>query len=251
MWSLVIPLGFEWVLLMSIFANFGLAPSQKLVDHPHMGIFLWFAIAASAFAGVALIVFSTVLLASQHLLSHRSFVGTQWVTQVIWAFVPWVLLGLGGISISLLALELEPARESRLEFSKLLGVGLNASPQGYSVLETPVITAFTMRIEGRLKIVVTRGLMERLTPRELELVVQHERVHLQLKHPDLLTFAKFIQLISWRVPLGSLMVRQVERLSEFVADDVVAKKFGTNFVAETLLKFGLAASEERIARLMK
>lgn len=90
-------------------------------------------------------------------------------------------------------------------------------------------------------ILVSRGLVERLTRRERRIVVAHEVAH--LRHRDLLRNHLFDLLLLAHLPWGARSLRRSWRQAlEERADDRVAALYGRESVAQTLVKIVRASS---------
>lgn len=84
-------------------------------------------------------------------------------------------------------------------------------------------------------VLVSRGLLRRLAPRERRIVLAHEMAH--LRHGDLVTNLIFEILLLLQIPWTARMLRAAWRQAlEERADDRVAARYGTEDVAGVLLK---------------
>lgn len=128
------------------------------------------------------------------------------------------------------------------------------------VVEHDAVLAYCL--PGRVRqVVVTRGALDNLTPRELAAVLEHERAHLAGRHHLALAPLRALARAFPGVPLMSAAAREATRLLEMCADDAAARRHGRNAVAGALRALSavdspagsLAASgadvQARIARL--
>lgn len=106
-------------------------------------------------------------------------------------------------------------------------------------------------------VLISRGLLEGLSPRERRVVLAHEAAH--LRRGDLLKSSFFEALLVIHLPGASIRLRCNWRQAiEERADDTVSRRFGRETTARTLLKVvrqqcypvatGLAASGADVAR---
>lgn len=158
---------------------------------------------------------------------------------------PWHLLGFAAalaLVILLLACYLvsEGRALARLRSMRRLAHGFGRM----RVLETDQSFAFAANPRNPF-ILVSRGLIERLTRRERRIVVAHEVAH--LRHRDLSRNVLFDLLLLAHLPWSARPLRQAWRQSlEERADDRVAAIYGRECVAQTLARV-LRASPHRIS----
>ncbi len=104
---------------------------------------------------------------------------------------------------------------SRLD---LLSLPSAASP-GTLVINHPVPVAYCLPGGGRAVTVLSDGLLNLLSPDELNAVMAHERAHLGQRHHLLLwTFAAWRSALPW-LPTSQLALAAVNSLVEMLADD--------------------------------
>lgn len=87
------------------------------------------------------------------------------------------------------------------------------------------------------QLVVTTGALRRLTDRQLDAVLAHERGHARARHDWLLHCSAALASGFPRVPLFAAFGEQVPRLVELAADDVASRRVGR--VATALALVGL------------
>jgi len=82
---------------------------------------------------------------------------------------------------------------------------------------------------------VTSGAIELLSEAELRAAVEHERAHLRYRHHRGVLWSSLITHVMGRLGMLRNYADQVRRLSEMVADDRAAVRFGPRRVAAALL----------------
>jgi Zn-dependent protease with chaperone function len=96
------------------------------------------------------------------------------------------------------------------------------------------------------RVVLSAGLVDLLTERELAAVIEHERAHLRARH-DLLVmpFQAWAVALGW-VPGVRLAGRSVAELTEMLADDVAAARTSRAALAAALAKVALSGEPPAI-----
>lgn len=196
---------------------------------PAAGIVAWQTLTITALLGVALSGLTLVLpllptdrvatimrLTPLELEHHYATPGGGLLAAVTASVIGAALL----LVTALTARDLHAAgRERRMHSARHLLVGVRHR-DGYLVLEhdTPMVYC----LPGRSScIVVTSGAATLLSRRQLFLVLEHERVHLRVRHDVALTFAS---VLSRTFPWWGLLVaahREIHVLAEMQADDIV------------------------------
>lgn len=87
----------------------------------------------------------------------------------------------------------------------------------------------------RSRVVVTRGAVERLSPRELAAVLCHERAHVAQRHHLLIAVAEGLRAAYGFAPLFRAAASELAHLAELAADDAAARRQGRRTVATALL----------------
>lgn len=107
--------------------------------------------------------------------------------------------------------------------------GLGAHrPYGHHVLVVlPADEPLALSVPGSpSQIIVSQGLVERLSPRELAAVVRHEAVHLDHGHEHFLTLAAALEHAFFLVPFVTRSTRTLRTALERWADEVAAGETG-------------------------
>src|SRR5699024_6167987 len=103
----------------------------------------------------------------------------------------------------------------------------------------PVAFALPRRHGG---IVISRGLLDSLSPRELSAVLAHEQAHLSQHHHSVLAVLDAIAGPLRMIPLFDAVVTAVPHLLEIAADDVSRHRSGTPALASALLRLAEAGA---------
>lgn len=130
----------------------------------------------------------------------------------------------------------------------LLPVGRTESVAGYqvTVVADPQPAAFALG-RGRCGIIVSTGLLEKLSAYELRAVLEHEAAHLRERHHLILDFIGSITgPLRW-VPFAAAIADSVPHYLEISADNAAQRRVGTRPLASALLIMGQASNEQRIA----
>src|SRR5699024_2303908 len=101
----------------------------------------------------------------------------------------------------------------------------------------PVAFALPRRHGG---IVISRGLLDSLAPRELSAVLAHEQAHLSQHHHSVLAVLDAITGPLRMIPLFDAVVTAVPHLLEIAANDVSRHRSGTPALARALLRLAEA-----------
>jgi len=127
-------------------------------------------------------------------------------------------------------------------------LNLLSSPSAHSpatlVINYPAPVAYCLPGGEGSVTVLSEGLLELLSPAELEAVMRHERAHLAQRHDLLLlAFAAWRTALPW-LPTSQLAQRAVSELTEMLADDAALREARR----ETLIRaIAVVASGERPA----
>lgn len=130
------------------------------------------------------------------------------------------------------------------------------------VVENPAHYAFSYGLVWP-KILISTGLIRRLSPQQLEAVVLHESYHLRLHHPFFLVAGEVMTATIFFLPILASLVKRMRIHFELGADSFAVARQGTSrhlsLAVATMLAppdqdliyphFGLEALEERLGRL--
>jgi len=118
------------------------------------------------------------------------------------------------------ALATRRARRLRERVAGDLWLGATANVAGHDVVVLPVDRPVAVSFETPTPvIVVSRGLLERLAPDELEAVVEHEAAHLAHHHQRLLTITTMIAPLLGRLPGVAPSIATIRLALERWADE--------------------------------
>ena len=117
-------------------------------------------------------------------------------------------------------------------------------PEGLTAIDTAEPVAYVVP-GGSQAIVLSRGLLETLTPGEIDVVVAHESAHARLRHDRLLLIGHVAVAV---VPFLYPVLRRLEFTLERIADESAVDACGDRcFVGQTLAKVALARHPGRLA----
>ena len=221
---LLIPLAIEWVILVTT-----LAPTAfigRFTTKPRLGILVWFASFLTAGASV-LIAVAVALWAYTDTVSaliRNDFGSTNWLIALMVSFAPWIALALGGVSLALVNLKLEPISKAAKELKPLLE--LSKTPL-FQFMGTPVSTVdlpFAYALATKREIVISRSVVERLSNDQLDAVLWHELCHVRENHFAIKRLARFILALSPFLAASQALVSEIERLVEIAADNFALRR---------------------------
>ncbi|HLU98180.1 MAG TPA: M56 family metallopeptidase [Thermobifida alba] len=101
------------------------------------------------------------------------------------------------------------------------------------VVESPTPDAYCVP-GGGLGVVVTRGAVEALTPRQMDAVLAHEWAHLRGRHHLLVSWVRLLCEAFPGVPLLRAAVEEVTELVEWAADDYAVRRVGVGPLAHAV-----------------
>lgn len=215
--SLLIPLAFEWIALITLFAPLVLA--GKFRNRPNLGLVIWFASFLSAgVAGVILIAALIDSVIATWLKLHANPNGTEvWWQALLSGFAPWLFLAVAGISLALLNLRLASLIESKREISPLAQLASRPIQEfnGHQVrvIDVPIDHAFT---DGRA-IYVSDQLWQKSEQDERQRILRHEAEHIRLRHPLLKRMVQVIYLLTPKFAASNFLQTEVNELTEIIA----------------------------------
>lgn len=96
------------------------------------------------------------------------------------------------------------------------------------------------------QIVLTNGLVESLTAREVSAVVEHERAHLTGRHQWLIRLGSLNRSCFPRLPSARGLDTSIRLLTELVADDVAARTCGHADVARALHRMARLTGDDSL-----
>lgn len=221
---LVIPLAIEWIILVTTLAP--LLLPKRFDARPQLGIAVWFTTFLSAglasllAIAIAIWAYSDTLIA----LNSNAIGDEKWYLALIVSFAPWLALAIGGITLALINIKLEPMFEAAREIVPLLDLGkqplLNFMGTPVSVVQLP----FAYALATNREIIISQFAVDHLSKDELDAVLWHELGHVKSKHFALKKLARLIGTLSSRLAASRLIVAEAERLCEISADNYALKK---------------------------
>ncbi|NQU37555.1 MAG: M56 family metallopeptidase, partial [Actinobacteria bacterium] len=242
-----------WALLgyAAIVALFGgavLRRSKWVTRYPRLGVWSWLAAFMSVFLAIAMAGLQMISDEVAHLLltgtggsaAHFAAISAQTACVLILAIASaGSLLGAASVASSARKMRRESARHlSQLRVAARFDSHLNTF-----VVASDGLAAYS--IAGPTpSIVVTEGVINTLSERELAAVVAHEAEHLRDRHALKLAAASGLRRVFGYVPLFRTGHQQLPQLLEMVADDSAARTSGRRNLASAVLRMAEARSPE-------
>lgn len=133
------------------------------------------------------------------------------------------------------------ARRRRRAHSRMLRMLATRDDElGVLVLDHPAPACYCLPGD----VVITTGALERLSAKQLEAVLLHERAHLSGRHHLVIALATAIRRTVPRIRLLAYAERETRRLVELIADDAAVARTGAPTVAAALAVIGSAHAQE-------
>jgi Zn-dependent protease with chaperone function len=133
------------------------------------------------------------------------------------------------------------ARRRRRAHSRMLNMLATRDDElGVLVLEHPAPACYCLPGD----VVITTGALERLSAKQLEAVLLHERAHMSGRHHLIIALAAAIRRTIPHVRLLAYAERETRRLVELIADDAAVARTGAPTVAAALAVIGTAHATE-------
>lgn len=240
-----------FVLVASFVGQRLLARAAWVHTSPHWGIWAWQAL-TMAVAGAIILIPVTLAIPllpigsrlaellrtpTFHLIEHYSTPGGGWLALV--AFLSAFLL-VARIAW-LAATNVHRAAHRRREQLDTLALVGRDHPDGFVLVEHDV--PFVYCLPGRrCRVVVTSGAMKVLSPRELQLVLAHERTHLRVRHDIALALAEALERTFARIALFRRAYSEIATLVEMQADDAAQEVGDRSALAHALVTLTTGAS---------
>ncbi len=179
---------------------------------PARALVLWQAIAlAGGFSMIGALVAAGLALAPHHTLGGGVAIG--------------LALGLAGHLLGHLAATVLSVARSRSRHRALLDLLTSPDPSRPStvILDAPTPVAYCLPQGFGSITVLSRGLLDRLSPDELAAVIAHERAHLTQRHDIVLVaFRAWHSALPW-FPIAARAAEEVAVLVELLADDTARR----------------------------
>lgn len=215
---LLIPLALEWVLLITT-----LAPTAfigRFTSRPRLGLAVWFSslISAALATVLAFVVAAWSYFDTLAALNANQFGDAKWMWALAVSFGPWLALLLGGISLALIQLRLDPLIEAARELVPAVN---QAKRPLMTFMQVPVFQIdlpFAYAVADKRQIIVSSVLPNLLTDDQFEAVLWHELGHVRGRHFGLKKLARFVRVISPSLAASKALVAEVDRLCEAAAD---------------------------------
>jgi Zn-dependent protease with chaperone function len=221
---LVIPLAIEWVIVVTTLAPIFLP--GKFRRSPQLGIVVWFSAFLSAgvaaFASVAISIWA--YLETLTTLNSDAVGSTSWFTALMVSFAPWVALAVGGISLALINMRIEPLVSSSKEIAPLLAMTKQPLMHFMGTRVYQVELPFAFALASNRDILISSFVKDHLSQDELDAVLWHELGHVKKKHFAIKRLARFIRVLSPKLAASRALLSEIELLCEISADNFALKK---------------------------
>ena len=134
------------------------------------------------------------------------------------------------------------ARRRRRAHSEMLRMLATRDDElGVLVLDHPAPACYCLPGD----VVITTGALERLSAKQLEAVLLHERAHLSGRHHLIIALATAIRRTIPHIRLLAYAEHETRRLVELIADDAAVARTGAPTVAAALAVIGTAQGTDR------
>lgn len=221
---LVIPLAIEWVIVVTTLAPIFLP--GKFNKSPQLGVAVWFAAFLSAgvatFASVAISIWA--YFETLTALNSDAVGSTSWFTALLVSFAPWVALAVGGISLALINMRIEPLVSSSKEIAPLIAMTKQPLMHFMGVRVYQVELPFAFALASNRDILISSFVKNHLSQDELDAVLWHELGHVRQKHFAIKRLARFIRVLSPKLAASRALLNEVELLCEVSADNFALEK---------------------------
>jgi Zn-dependent protease with chaperone function len=235
---IVVPFAVELTVLITTIAPHTLA--GRFRSRPYFGIALWLFSFLLAFVStlIALAISIWSIFDTWHELEN----GNQplWHT-VVFSFAPWLILGLAGISMALVAQKLDPIREARKSDAMIRDLPstplLNFHGLEIRVIDVPLWIAFTRGVGRGAKIYISRVAHQNLKTEELEALLWHERTHATHWHNALKLVVSLIRQLGGLMLASRVLAFEIDLLCECAADKAALKRCSKEVLWRARSKF--------------
>jgi Zn-dependent protease with chaperone function len=195
---------------------------------PRIGIAIWFALFLSSFLAV-ITAFVVAVILSLHWRETLGDANLPFPVRLLFAFWPWILLALGGVTLALTTNRVEPWLDKR---SSLVDYSITAVIDSYMfhgvrIEVVPLQIPLAMALDQpSLRILLTSEVLAQLSGDELEAVLWHEWAHIKQRHNQLKSAVRFVTWLTTFIKASRLMNVEVDRLCEAAADRVAIARVG-------------------------
>lgn len=235
---IVVPFAIELTVLITTIAPPAL--SGRFDRRPNLGIAIWlssFLIAFLSTLTALIIAVWSVFDTWRELEAHSQ---PLWHT-VVFSLAPWLILGLAGISMALVAQKLDSVFEARRSdaFARDLPSAplLNFHGLEVRIIEVSAWVAFTKGFGSRARTYVSRGVYAGLDPQAFEALLWHERAHALHWHNAIKGVVSLIRHLGGIMLASRVLSAEVDRLCELAADLSAGRRVGIPAVEQARSHF--------------
>jgi Zn-dependent protease with chaperone function len=133
-------------------------------------------------------------------------------------------------------------RGHRAHAAFLAAAGRSDPAMGAVIIDGDAPAAYCLPSGRRRVVVVSAGAVARITPRQMQAVLAHERAHLRGRHHLILAFAASLSRAFPAVPLLARAAAEFAVLAEMAADDAAARRHDPADLAAALVTLAAAAT---------
>lgn len=226
---LTVPILMEWVFLVTLAVPLALSGRTWTRKKPKLALLIWFSLFLSAGLSVAIATIISALVAFDAwlLMNSQPLGSADWLGALGVSFLPWIFLALGGIALASADRKFSPHFEVAREVSNSLQhLVVSHAFHGIpvAVIELPVKVGFVVKINGRETIVLGRGLIDSVSPTQLEAIKWHEIGHIRGRHNALKRIASFALSLAPFIRASVLFRQEVEVLCETDANNFASSR---------------------------
>lgn len=139
-------------------------------------------------------------------------------------------------------------RGHRSHAAFLAAAGRSDPAMGAVIIDNDAPAAYCLPSARRRVVVVSAGALARLTPRQMQAVLAHERAHLRGRHHLILAIAASLSRAFPAVPLIAAAAAEFTVLAEMAADDAAARRHDPADLAAALVTLaGVATHSTALA----
>jgi hypothetical protein len=238
---------------VTFLAPWVLARPTLVSAHPRVVLNLWMLALAVSLISLTVALGSLVARALRHHVEHLA--NHDWLGPTIDTVLGWGAIAAFGLITFRIGVATQELRaDTHARNLRLLMMVKGAAPMtvgNHTVLlvESPlcVLGALT----SRRQVLLTSGLRDGLTADQLAAAVEHEQTHLREHHAALRGIGQLAVAVAPAFSASTRMAQATRIATELIADDVAAKKYAPDVVADALLAAFPANPDitERVARL--
>lgn len=210
----------NWVVAFTYFAPLALRGRAWLYKRPRLGLALWLSLfSGSVLAAVAAIGLAVFSAFENWMTMHRDGFNGGWLPALIAGFAPWAILAAGGILMAIASTKFEQLYSKAAELDPdLLGGRQVGERSGFKLFEIPLDIAYIGCSGATRSVVYASGIFSVLNADEFEAALAHEVAHLRARHPQMLSFVRWVGRLFSAFKASAILESEVYLLCELAAD---------------------------------